>query len=310
MAAYTAEHQEDVDLEVLIVDDGSRPGTWEQVSALEGGRVRVLRHDAPRGVSAARNTAIAEARAPWLAFLDDDDFWAPRKLAEQLAVAESTDAGFVHTSIVVVNERLRIVGEYPAPEFSDLEARMVAMNAVGTPSSVMARTDLVRAAGGFDEKLAVLADWDLWLALMQRGTVAACRLPLTVYTEHRDNMTITRLSAVHEELAYLGEKHRAFAERHGGTFGGAPFEAWIAGSLRRSGHPWRASRAYLRTGARGDGGSLVRGLLLLAGPVPMTAARRLRARRRLADPAWLQDYRTAAVADGTGGRSPRAPAGR
>jgi hypothetical protein len=60
-----------------------------------------------------------------------------------------------------------------------------------------------------------------------------------------------------------------------------------------------------------DGGALLRGLLLLAGPVPMKAARRLRARRRLADPSWLRDHRGVAVADGRragsrrGSRTPR-----
>jgi hypothetical protein len=218
----------------------------------------------------------------------------------------------IHTGIVVVDERMRMVGEYPAPDSKWLEIAMVRMNAVGTPSSVMARTDLVRAVGGFDERLSVLADWDLWLALINRTSVAACRQPLTGYTEHRENMTITRLADVRKELAYLGRKHHAFAERHGGTMGGAPFEAWIAGSLRRSGHPWRAARAYLRVGVRKrDGGALLRGLLLLAGPVPMKAARRLRARRRLADPSWLRDHRGVAVADGRragsrrGSRTPR-----
>ena len=291
-AVEAATAQEDVDVEVLVVDDGSLPAAWEQVARLEGGPVRVFRHEVSRGVSAARNTAIAHATAPWLAFLDDDDLWAPRKLAEQLLTAGRSEAGFVHTGIVVVDEQLRVVGEYTAPEPRDLQAAMAEMNAIGTPSSVMARTEHVRAIGGFDEKLSVLADWDVWLGLIQRTGVASCRLPLTGYTEHRENMTITRLHEVGAELAYLASKHDAFAARNGGRLGGASLEAWIAGSLRRSGHPWRAARAYLRVGLRrGDVGAMVRGLLLLPGPGPMRTARRMRARSRLADPAWLVPLR-------------------
>ena len=292
LAVEAAAAQEDVDVEVLVVDDGSRPDVWERVAALEGGPVRVFRHETSRGVSAARNTAIAHATAPWLAFLDDDDLWAPRKLAEQLATATRSEAGFVHTGIVVVDEQLRVVGEYAPPVGDDLQAAMVEMNAIGTPSSVLARTDLVRAVGGFDENLSVLADWDVWLGLIQLTGVASCRLPLTGYTEHRANMTITRLDEVRAEFAYLAIKHDAFAVRNGGRFGGAPLEAWIAGSLRRSGHPWRAARAYLRVGLRrGDVGATVRGLLLLLGPGPMRTVRRMRARSRLADPAWLVPLR-------------------
>jgi glycosyltransferase involved in cell wall biosynthesis len=293
LAVEAAAGQEDVDVEVLVVDDGSQPAAWEEVALLEGGPVRVFRHETSRGVSAARNTAIAHATAPWLAFLDDDDLWAPRKLAEQLATATRAQAGFVHTGIVVVDERLRVVGEYPPPAPRDLHGAMAEMNAIGTPSSVMVRSDLVREVGGFDERLSVLADWDLWLQMIQRTAVASCGEPLTGYTEHRDNMTITRLDEVRREFGYLARKHEGFAERNGGRFGGAPLEAWIAGSLRRSGHPWRAARAYLRVGVRRrDAGAMVRGTLLLLGPSPMRAARRLRARSRLADPAWLAELRS------------------
>jgi glycosyltransferase involved in cell wall biosynthesis len=292
VAVRSAARQEDVDVEVLVVDDGSLEPAWQVVRALEGGNVRVFRHDRSRGLSAARNRAIVEARAPWVAFLDDDDLWAPRKLAEQLAVAERTGAGFIHTGIVVVDERLRVVGEYAAPEPRDLFATMAKMNAIGTPSSVMARTDLVREVGGFDERLPMLEDWDLWLSLIQRTQVASCQLPLTGYLEHRGNMTVTRIDEFGKAFAYLARKHDAFAVRNGGHLGGAPFEAWIAANLSRSGHPRRAARAYLRVGLRRrDPGSAVRGLLLLLGPEPMRVVRRLRARWRLADPAWLGPYR-------------------
>ena len=292
LAVRTASAQEDVDCEVIVVDDGSEEATRQVVSALAGGNVRVLRHERSRGLSAARNLAIAEARAPWVAFLDDDDFWAPRKLAEQLATAASTGAGFVHTGIVVVDERLRVVGEYPAPAPRDLFATMAKMNAIGTPSSVMVRTSLLRDVGGFDEHMTMLEDWDMWLSLIQRTQVASCGLPLTGYTEHRGNMTVTRMNEFRTAFAYLAHKHDAFAVRNGGHLGGAPFEAWIAGNLRRSGHPWRAARAYLGVGMRQrDRDAMVRGLLLLLGPAPMRTARRQRARWRLADPAWLEPLR-------------------
>jgi glycosyltransferase involved in cell wall biosynthesis len=273
----------------VVVDDGSA----SPLALAAGPALQLLRHPHALGVAAARNGGLEQVETEWVAFLDDDDLWAPRKLAEQLATARRSEAGFVHTCIVVVDEQLRVVGEYAPPEPRDLRAAMAEMNAIGTPSSVMARADLVRDIGGFDERLSVLADWDLWLGLIERTQVASCRLPLTGYTEHRDNMTITRIDEIRDEFAYLARKHETFVAPYGHRFGGASLEAWVAGSLRRSGHPWRAARAYLGVGVRrGDGGAMVRGLLLLLGPGPMRAARRIRARRRLADPAWLADARS------------------
>src|SRR5690348_694187 len=72
--------QEDVDVEIIVVDDGSTDETPARLAALEDPRVTVIRHDQPRGVAAARNRGIAAARGEWLAFLDDDDLWAPDKL--------------------------------------------------------------------------------------------------------------------------------------------------------------------------------------------------------------------------------------
>ncbi|HEX6207479.1 MAG TPA: glycosyltransferase family 2 protein, partial [Actinomycetota bacterium] len=83
--------QRDVSLEVVVVDDGSSDATADLVEGLGDPRVRLVRHDAPRGVSTARNRGASEARGDWLAFCDDDDLWAPDKLARQLAAARDGD---------------------------------------------------------------------------------------------------------------------------------------------------------------------------------------------------------------------------
>src|SRR5438105_2362909 len=72
--------QVDVDLELIVVDDASSPPAIVPTDR----RVRLIRHTTQLGVSAARNTGIAAACGRWLAFCDDDDLWAPRKLTEQL----------------------------------------------------------------------------------------------------------------------------------------------------------------------------------------------------------------------------------
>ena len=76
-ALPSATCQEGVAIEVIVVDDGSSDGTAAGLAALDDPRVLTVRHDRPRGVSAARNSGIRAARGTWLAFLDDDDLWAP-----------------------------------------------------------------------------------------------------------------------------------------------------------------------------------------------------------------------------------------
>lgn len=82
------------DIEVVAVDDGSTDGTWKvlQACAQANPRVVPLRHPRRSGPSAARNTAIAQARGRWLAVLDADDLFLPDRLERMVARAEAAGA--------------------------------------------------------------------------------------------------------------------------------------------------------------------------------------------------------------------------
>ena len=105
-----------VSLEVIAVDDASEDGTLEYLRSLDDPRVSVLRRDSQTGPAGARNAGVSVASAPWLAFLDDDDFWAPRKLARQIeALERDAEAGWSCTGTVIVDRNLELIGRYEAP---------------------------------------------------------------------------------------------------------------------------------------------------------------------------------------------------
>lgn len=77
--------------EIIVVDDGSTsPMVRPDDARLNDGRIRWLRHQSNQGVSAARNTGVAAARGLFIAFLDSDDEWMPRKLERQLMAARKS----------------------------------------------------------------------------------------------------------------------------------------------------------------------------------------------------------------------------
>jgi glycosyltransferase involved in cell wall biosynthesis len=84
-AAKSALAQTLAEIEVIVVLDGPDPETRRSLADLGDDRLRLVELPERRGAAAARNVGIAAARAPWLALLDDDDLWAPEKLARQLA---------------------------------------------------------------------------------------------------------------------------------------------------------------------------------------------------------------------------------
>ena len=83
--------------ELLITDDGSSDRTEEIVRGQNDERIHYWKLSQNSGVAKARNCAIQRARGQYLAFLDSDDIWLPKKLAHQLHFMESGNLGFTYT---------------------------------------------------------------------------------------------------------------------------------------------------------------------------------------------------------------------
>lgn len=84
------------DWEVIVVDDGSTPPIdAAALEAIVGGRLRLVRHDQPRGVAAARNSGFAAARGELIAQLDDDDRLAPEALSAATQALRDADVAFI-----------------------------------------------------------------------------------------------------------------------------------------------------------------------------------------------------------------------
>jgi glycosyltransferase involved in cell wall biosynthesis len=214
--------QERVALEVVVVDDAS--ATRPPTGLLDDARVRVLR-GAGRGVACARNLGVEAAQAPWLAFVDDDDLWAPAKLRTQLDAAGG--AGLVCAGVVHFDEAGPLHVVQPAPSAA-LRDALFAFNPVpGGCSNAIAATDAVRAAGGFDAGLSLLADWDLWLKLGERGAVASVPDVLVGYRVHAASMSSTRSDAV-AELRRMQRAHAAALRREGRRFDARGLIDWSA----------------------------------------------------------------------------------
>src|SRR5215210_671832 len=139
--------------------------------------------ESPAGVSAARNAGLAMVDTPWVAFVDDDDVWAPDKLILQLqALRDAPEARWSCVGSVSVDAELRILSHQGPPAQTDLADRALQVNCIpGGGSGVVASTELVRAVGGFDPALSNLADWDLWIRLALAAPVASVALPLVAY---------------------------------------------------------------------------------------------------------------------------------
>ncbi len=159
--------------ECLVIDDGSPDDVAGAVAPfLADPRIRFLA-TANHGVSAARNTAIAEARAPLIALLDGDDLFRPTYLAKVVPVLEADPAVRLVTcnaQIFGAVTRLRNCVERPhALQGGLAEVLDRSFNVyIGT---TFRRGDYT-AVGGFDTRMAQSEDFDLWVRLMMLGGTA------------------------------------------------------------------------------------------------------------------------------------------
>jgi glycosyltransferase involved in cell wall biosynthesis len=292
--------QADVDLEVVVVDDGSTDSTAAGLAAVDDPRVRVVRHDRPHGVAQARNAGIAAARGRWIALLDDDDLWAPRKLRKQLDAAAVAGAVFAYGGAAALAEDRAWVYSLAPADPETLARVLLERNVLwGGCSNVLVRTDVIRQLGGFDERLFQLTDWDLWIRLSNAGRAAACREVLVACIEHRRSMLLTTEDDVYEEFEYVEKKHRVSREAAGVRIDRRTFSRWVALGHRRAGRRIRATRAYLHAAVTNrDAGSLARALAAPLGERPVEWLRMAKQGNRrtpsadgLGEPPWLALYR-------------------
>jgi GT2 family glycosyltransferase len=214
--------QRDVDLEVIVVDDASTDDTPDVVASFADPRVRLLSQPTSQGPSAARNLGLGEATGTWVGFVDDDDVWAPTKIAGQIGAADMMDRHWAYTGTVNVGGALQVISGGPPPTAEEVLAALPGRNPIpGGGSNVLVRRSLLEGVGGFDERLPPCEDWDMWIRLARRGAPAAVIEPLLGYRLHGESTSLDTekvlrsarlLEAKHDVGLDWGAIHRWLAE--------------------------------------------------------------------------------------------------
>jgi teichuronic acid biosynthesis glycosyltransferase TuaG len=182
--------------ELVVVDDGStdRSTAILHDMAAADPRIRVIRNERASGASAARNAALADTRCRYVAFLDSDDAWAPRKLEVQLREMEAHGAALSCGWYDVMDGEGNITGEV-RPKAGTLAYRdILGNNPVGTLTAMLDRS--LCGDVRFNTQLPKSEDYYLWLSILKRGLPGICiGEVLGVYRVHGNTLSSNKLSA-------------------------------------------------------------------------------------------------------------------
>jgi glycosyltransferase involved in cell wall biosynthesis len=236
-AVTSALNQTVAEIEVIVVVDGRDQPTGAALRTIPDPRLRVYFPDEHLGSAEARNAGVRLAGAPWVAFLDDDDEWLPRKLEAQLRTARASRAQYPIVSCPMIARdetgdflwprRLPFVGE-PLSEYFFCRRTpftgegMVINSAILTSRELAGRVPFRR---GLERHLD--PDW-----LMRAATVPGAALefvpdpePLLIWHIERERARITTQRNWVQSLDYARGNRELFTAR-----GYAAFVLHVVGS--------------------------------------------------------------------------------
>jgi glycosyltransferase involved in cell wall biosynthesis len=284
------------DWELIVADDGSSEPARAYLAGLQDHpRVRVVWLPHTGKPSLVSNVAIRAARGEYVAFLDSDDVWLPKKLEIQIAsLRQHPERGWGYTKFALIDAsgnrtdpaRTR---NWPTPSGWILERLLVEETVIAQPSVIVARR-LLAELGAFDETLVMCYDDELWFRLAAHSEIDGVDEPLTLVRRHGQHSG--------SDIIAWRDRRRVFEKalrvKHGPRLDAmlrklrARMSAGLATSQAVSGRRWDAFATLCLSAAHSwrDPGCWVAGWAsTLRACVPRsvrTLARRYRGRRQLA----------------------------
>lgn len=208
-------------LELIIVDNMSTDDTQGYVKGLKDSRIKYFRNPNNGIIAVNRNFGMNQAMGEFIAFLDSDDLWLPRKLEKQIEMFKNnSQLLLVSTNGYYFREKLRrvIINSYFDKQIS---FRYLLKRNIVISSSVLMKSKVPQYIGFMDEdaELRAVEDYDYWLRLLKYRDNSALMLKdkLVMYRLHQGNLSgFNKLSVSRQSdsLRIIFTKYKDYEEQY------------------------------------------------------------------------------------------------
>jgi glycosyltransferase involved in cell wall biosynthesis/2-polyprenyl-3-methyl-5-hydroxy-6-metoxy-1,4-benzoquinol methylase len=178
------------DFECIIVDDASTDESARILRRYTDPRVRILHHDQNIGLTRSLNEALTHCHGTYVARMDGDDIALPDRFMKQVTfLDEHPGVGMVGTAFMYIDADNTVTGWEPVyVTDEEIRSRLLKQNCFGH-GTVMARRALLQDLGGYDESFKFSQDYDLWLRIAERASVANLADKLYCWRRTQDSIS-------------------------------------------------------------------------------------------------------------------------
>jgi glycosyltransferase involved in cell wall biosynthesis len=190
--------------ELIIIDDGSKDNTLKVVCSFDDKRIKVLKQE-NLGVSKARNAGINKSQNKYIAFIDSDDKWHPKKLENFINNISENNIGIYHSNVILFDENGKDLSKYnySEPISLDNDRDLILIYDFIVLSSVIIPKKVLTEFNGFAEDLNGTEDWDLWIKITRRYNIYKIEEYDTFYRVNPNGLSKNRKLFLLEEYKVI-----------------------------------------------------------------------------------------------------------
>lgn len=194
----------DIALEIILVDDGSRDGSWQIMKDLqrEDERINIFQQN-NKGQASARNLGAANARGKYIAFLDVDDIWIPDKLEKQLVLFNKDQKlVLVYNDVEIIsdesNKRINDTFSIIKPHNGDVYTKLITNGCFISTIAVLIPKYFFDKVGGFKEsnEYKYIEDYELWMRISKEGNITYVPQILSRYMRRKGSSSQAKIKTI------------------------------------------------------------------------------------------------------------------